>query len=228
MRTRGVEFALAAALAAFPLTGCGALAPADDGTPAAAPTAAETGEAEQESRAAKLEILNARMKVAKLEHSSQGMNAESSLMLAEAELQLAQAQLEQFRELDMPNRITRSELSLQRARDSAMESAEELAQIEIMYKEQDLEDLTAEFVINRGKRNAERSKASLAVQEREHVSLTKHTLPRELHNLKLAVVRKENALRSAKISAETGRLQKEIAIMNLKRELAELEKGTPR
>ena len=115
---------------------------------------------------------------------------------------MAQAKLAQFRDLDMPNSVAKTGLSLQRAKDSTVEAAEELKQLEIMYRDQDLEDMTAEFVINRGKRRAERASLSLAIQESEFASLKNHSMPRELRTRELEVIRKTDALRAAQADAE--------------------------
>jgi hypothetical protein len=117
------------------------------------------------------------------------------------------------------------------AKDTAVEAAEELKQLEIMYRDADLEDMTAEFVINRGKRNAERRKRMLAIQEKALKALMGHTIPRETAAKELEVRKLADALKNAELKGRSGGLQKEIAILtaemeitNLKEELVKLEK----
>ena len=76
---------------------------------------------------------------------------------AQADVTMAEAKLATFREVDKPNRVAAQTLGLQTARDRAQEAADELAQVEIMYAEQDLNDMTREFVIQRERRAADLS-----------------------------------------------------------------------
>jgi hypothetical protein len=171
----------------------------------------------------KLAIAKARLRHAKMEQDSRMVELKKSLEYAQKEFDLAQAKLDRFQAFDAPNRIARAELSLKSARDAAEEAEEELKQLEIMYKEQDLEDLTAEFVINRGKRNAERRKQSLLIQERALKSLTNHEIPTEKKSLELEVEKKKDALGKTKRSAEAGLLKDEIEIMRIDSEIADLQ-----
>ncbi len=178
----------------------------------------------RESLQEKLAVAERRLEHARMELEMQGAEATFSVEMAVQERTIAQAELEQFIEFDLPGQSKRSELGLQRAKDSATEAAEELAQIELMYKEQDLEDMTAEFVINRGKRNAERTQRSLELQVRNHEALVGHELPREQQRRKMAVQRADHALKMAKARAKASALMKEISLMNTERELVELQK----
>ena len=243
MRTRWIGVLLAALTATSLGMGCSTMQASGDGPTSAEPgdAAAREGTASEEDTAARKESLVHKLTVAKirldhanLERKMHTEGSKTSVALAQEELELGKGRLAQFKEIDMPNRIAQSELNLQRMRDNATEAEEELKQIELMYEEQDLEDRTREFVINRGKRNAERVRRTLAIQEREHESLTKGELPRELREMELDVARKKDAVWKAEIGAKAGLLMKEIAVMDaeakiveLERELKELEeKGT--
>ena len=139
------------------------------------------------------------------------------------EIELTQAKLAQFVALDAPNRIAGAELKFQRAKDIAEEAQEELKQLEIMYKDQDLEDMTAEFVLNRGKRNAERRKRALAIEESELKSLRDHSIPQEQTSLELELAKKEKNLKKAELDAQIKLLQKEIAIRKVEAEIADMK-----
>jgi len=169
-----------------------------------------------------LEIARNKLVQAELEQSSAEQSAAAALARARIELELSQARLLQFTELDRPNQLERARLGLLRAKDRAQEAADELAQIEIMYEEQDLQDRTAEFVVSRGRRNAERSAAQIKLEEQSLLSLEQHTLPQELKKLALDVTRKQDDLAEAERKLESTRLAKQIAVMGARQEIEKL------
>ena len=190
---------------------------------------------EQKRRAAEVRVAFAeqRLKVAQLEVDNFKINAAKGIENVSTELELAKGRLDQITNIDQPSRRAQAELSLQYARDRAQEAAEELAQIELMYKDQDLNDKTAEFVVNRGRRNAERAKQSIAIQEKDFDALVKLTLPRELASTQLEVSKKADEVERAKRAAESGAIEKQIALMSAQKEvddahaeLAKLGAGT--
>ncbi len=228
MRSICAEYVMLAGIATFAWTGCASTgsASAAGGGEAAGNGAGSTREddaAERSSLARKLAIAELRLHHARMELEAEEANSQVSVELAHGELGVIEAKQAQFQKLDMPNRIARSDLALQRARDFATEAKEELEQLEIMYEEQDLQDMTAEFVISRGKRRAVQAQASLAIQELELESLQNHEVPRELRDLELEVTRKTGSVRKAQSDAEAGRLQKQIAIMKVESEIADLK-----
>jgi len=183
----------------------------------------DDADAERRSLQRKLEIAMLRMQQTQMEADTAAEKAQVAVDLAREELTLAEGKLAQFRDIDMPNSVAKTELSLKRAMDSTQEAAEELKQLEIMYNEQDLEDMTSEFVINRGKRRAERAQLSLAIQRSEFASLKDHSMPRELRSHELDVLRKTSALKSAEADAKAGELKHKIALLKVESEVTELK-----
>lgn len=211
----------------LPLTLCLASACRSTGAAAAANAPAKSqakSPAELDELKRKAELSEMQLHSAQNEQQSSEQSAQAAIQVAQQELAIARAKLAQFTTLDQQNRIARSALSLQRSRDRAVESDEELRQLELMYKDQDLDDMTSEYVINRGKRDAARTQEALQVQEREHESLTQHDLPLELGSLELDVARKEGALQKALSSAENGKLERAIAVLRAEGELAKAKK----
>lgn len=189
--------------------------------------AEQTGQNEDDGakRAAlerKIAITELKLSQAKLDQDAQAKSSQKAVDFAQEELEMAQAKQAQYETLDAPNRKARGELDLKRAEDRTAEAAEELKQLEIMYDEQDLEDMTAEFVISRGRRNAERAEMSLAIQRKELEALTAHEMPREQRALQLAVARQTTALEKAKADAESSRIKHEIAVKSAESDLTEL------
>jgi hypothetical protein len=194
-----------------------------------APAPAEKKESEEDraskrkSLERKMDIAEARLKHAHMEFKIHEINSMVSQSHAEKELAMAKDKLAQFQTLDKSNKLARKELDLQRAQDGAKEAQEELEQLKIMYKDKDLDDLTREFVISRGKRRAEQRDRSLAIQENEIKSFREHDLVREERNLQLDVAKKSSALEKMALSNESSTLQKKIAIMNVESEIAGLK-----
>jgi len=179
---------------------------------------AVAGTAELDVAVAEQMLVQARMEV-----EAHELDARSSIEHAQIEVELAKAKLVKFEKLDAPNRRASMELDLRSARDRAEEAADELKQIELMYADQDLHDMTAEFVVARGRRNAERAEARIAIQERELDALVNHTLPLERKQLALELDRKRIGLKKAEMTAESGALAKRIAIMKAEGELVKLK-----
>ncbi len=231
MSMRCASYVMATVFAVTAWTGCHAADPvAMDFLAAPDGSSQEAGEGDEQSSEAKREGLEVDLAIAriKLEHANMELqmnevDSTASIGFAKAELDLSRARMAQFSSLDMPNRIARNEISLQRAKDSTAEAEEELAQIQMMYKEQDLEEMTAEFVINRGERNLRRARKSLDVQEREFEALTEHELPRELESLALDVERKTSALLKAETGAAASLLMKKVAVMTADESVKDLE-----
>lgn len=169
----------------------------------------------------KIAISEQKLAQSRLELETFELNSKSELDNAKSELELAKGKLAQFVEIDAKNRLAQAELELRSAKDSAQEAAEELAQIELMYKDQDLDDKTAEFVLQRGKRNAERAQQRIAIKDRENAGLVQHQLPREKQQMELDVTKKALALEKAQKDAVTGRMGKMIGLASAESELIE-------
>jgi len=171
----------------------------------------------------KLEIAEASLDQMEMEHESRERDVKETAENAEKELELAAEKLARFKEFDAPNRIARAELTLKNMRDAAEEAKEELKQLELMYEEQDLEDKTREFVINRGKRNLERRKQSLAIEERGLVSLKEHEIPSELASIELDTAKKEYALGKARLGIKIEGLKMKVEMMKIRGEIEKVK-----
>ena len=169
----------------------------------------------------KLRVAQSRLELARLKADSGAREMEDKLRKAAAEVEGAEAKLELFA-LTRANRLASSELGLRSTRDRAQEAEDELAQIEIMYKDQDLDDLTAEFVVSRGRRNAERARARIAIQEAEHQALENHELPQEQRTLSLALMNAKAALAQLSHENKIGEQSQAIALMEAEHAIAGL------
>lgn len=171
----------------------------------------------------KLEVARTRQQKVELEQAAFEQELEGQIRHANAEVEMARARLALFRESSAPNRLASARLELQAAKDRAQEAADELAQIEIMYKDQDLDDLTAEFVVSRGRRSAARAAARIEIQEGELTALETRELPQEDKRLELELDKAIEKLGDAQREGEIGRLGQQIAATEARNEIARLE-----
>lgn len=90
--------------------------------------------------------------------------------LAEAALRRAHQGLADFHGYELPARRAQAELSEQRTRDNLADQEDELAQLEAMYRADELTDATEDIVLMRSRRELERSRhgAELARAARAH------------------------------------------------------------
>lgn len=209
--------------------GCASAPPGDTGGAAADVSAekdADSGkEAERKEKGLerKLEVAKARLAVAQLEAEAFERQQQVKVWEASMAVEMAEAKLGRFREADMPNRLASERLDLRTAKDRAQEAADELKQIEIMYEEQDLDDLTAEFVVSRGRRSAERAAARIGIQEAKLKALEERELPEEEKSLSVALDKAKAGLDKASAEGETGTRNKAIAVQEAENTIAGLQ-----
>jgi hypothetical protein len=172
----------------------------------------------------KAEVLRRKIEIAELELAAVGARHGAALVAARTELSLAEGDLATFREFDRPTRVGMATLDLRGTADRAQEAADELAQIQAMYDGQDLDDLTREYVIARGRRHAERTAQRSELEEQNLVRLTDRSLPAEELKLTLAVDRARAKVEDAERSHEVERRTKSLALDDLRYELAQVEK----
>jgi hypothetical protein len=222
--------ALAAALLAG---GCGsAQTQSTASAPGAASPAAPSKEKEEEARQKALKraglererpIAEAKLAKARKEQGDQESANQVALDKAKKEHDLALGRLRDFEEKEDPQRRARARLDMQQARDMLDEAKEELEQLEMMYKGQDLADMTKEVVIRRGKRRVERATQRLALQEQEVQRLEQNTLPLERAKLSAEAEAKAQDLDRARRAAETASLERKIDLMGSEAEIVRIK-----
>lgn len=194
--------------------------PAEAPDPEAERKKAAERTAKMASLTRRLHIAELKLQQTRLENDSSLTSANEAVQSAAEEFQIAEGELTQFREFDSVQRREQAAMSLQSSRDRAEEAAAELQQIELMYEDQDLDDRTAEFVIQRGRRNAERAQQRIALEEMAMQALTQHELPRELQKRTLAVQQKQVALESARRARELAKLKVQVSLASAESEIA--------
>ncbi len=175
-----------------------------------------------EDDARKAEVLQRKVDLATFEFAGAAAELGQAVMAAKAELALAEAALAAFQRFDRVTKQEEAELELQGTRDRAMEAAEELAQLEAMYREQDLDDKTREFVLSRGRRDAERAQQRIRLAERSLQQLVQEELPREETKLRLEVDRARAALSAAEHAEALDQRRRSLELDELRYELEEV------
>ena len=215
------------ALLTLSLVGCASSDKDKSDMKEVAAIAASAGADEVSQEIIKLEqrhdLAQARLEIARLEQQSYEDELETKLRHARTELELATSRLARFQDVQAPQRLAEGRLDLQGVRDRAQEAADELAQIEIMYEEQDLNDKTAEFVVSRGKRRAQRAKERIELQETALRSLEERELPDEEKRMTLEVDRAKAGLAAAERDGEIGRRRKMISVREAENEVKNVE-----
>jgi hypothetical protein len=183
-----------------------------------------------------LEIATTKLERAKMDAEQGQIESALAVDKAKHELELAQKALDHYVNVEMPQKRARGELELTQMKDSLTEQEEELAQLELMYKGDDLGDKTKEIVIARTKRRLERVKASLALQTKDLDDLVNVQQPEQKAKLEVALKEKQSDLQRAESSAKSSAIDKQLAVKSqtmetekLKREYAKAKKaaGTP-
>ena len=168
--------------------------------------------AEDSDAAFDKDIAAQRLTVAKLEQSSALADSTDEDLKATAELEMAEVELSHVDESDAPRKRAEKAKDVKAEEDELFEAEEELKQLEMLYKDEDLADKTREIVIERSKRKIARAKEGLEIARSEMTSLEKHELVQERKKLALEVDEKKRALESLKKRHEISALEKSIAV----------------
>ena len=232
-------------LFALSLTGClvvksdvaklddesGALTLEIDATSTTEPAPAEEPEIDPEEVAAQ------EKKVEELEHKLAEM--EIDIHIAEMERDLAHEAMEHrfeglrraieeaehdmhmFHEFDRPTREYQSRRSVIFAETRLQDSRTELEQLELLYEGSELEDGTAELVLQRGRMSLARAEEALGQTRREHEVEMNVKIPRSEEKLQRAIESANRDLHRAEAEAEIKRIQEDRKFEKMERELEE-------
>lgn len=203
----------------------------------AAKKAAESKEAQEakekkeaKDRALKLAALEREYPIAKekLENARRELadgtaDAQAAMAKLQKELGLAKTRLETFEKREMPSKTAKGQLDLQGAKDFLDNNKEELEQLELMYKDQDLADKTREIVIRRAKRDLERSQQRFALQQEDLGTLLERTLPQEREKLTLEFEEKQREIAKAERAAQKAAGGQKVAVMAAESDIKRIE-----
>ncbi len=179
-----------------------------------------------------VEVARIKLEKARMDASLVASDNATNLDRAKVELELAARRFEHFLKSEKPNKIAETLLQLQAISNYYDEAVEELQQLELMYKGDELGDMTKEIVIRRAKRQLERSKTNLEITKESTRHTIEDKLPLEEQRLRFELTAKETELkraerqgREAEGDKRIGVLEAESSLLRAETELAEAEKG---
>jgi multidrug resistance efflux pump len=170
------------------------------------------------------------LRIARATHEKQeadleiGSRADAlALLQAETALKDASINLKSFEEVEGKHMVAQVELNVKFMEDALHDQGEELAQLEKMYKSEELTNATSEIVVRRAKRNIERTKLTLDIGRAELGNVKNVKYPQQHQVLAHAVETSKNALDSLKSAQALSRVQREVEAQKAKTALAQLE-----
>jgi multidrug resistance efflux pump len=146
-----------------------------------------------------------------------------ALLQAQTAVTDAHAGLKSFEEVDGKHMIMQVELNVKFMEDALHDQTEELAQLEKMYKSEELTNATSEIVVRRARRNMERTKTALDMGRIEVANIKSVKYPQQHRTFVHAVDVSGNMLDSVKSAQGLSRVQREVEAAKSKTALAQLE-----
>jgi len=146
-----------------------------------------------------------------------------ALLQAETAEKDAATNLKAFEEVDGKHLVAAAELNVKFMEDGLGDQVEELAQLEKMYKSEQLTNATSEIVVKRARRNIERTKVSLEMARAELANVKNVKYPQQRQMLAHAVESSKSALEVLKTAQALSRVQRESEAQKGKAAVAQLE-----
>ena len=175
------------------------------------------------------EAANAKAKdkltLAQLELDRQLAAAKVAATKLAAEVELAKQKLALFDRSDAPLRVAKANLELERSKDQVAEAEEELAELQMMYKNADLADKTRDIVLHRSERRLDRQKEALVLATGELELLQQQTLSIERHRLELDLAARTAEFEDGQRGAAIDEMNKRSALRDAELELAKARAG---
>lgn len=142
---------------------------------------------------------------------------------AELELEISNQKLAQYEKIDKPKKIREAKLGVKNAADRVTDLTVELQQLEKMYKEDEMIEMTEELVIARAKRNLASAKESLEIAKKTQELVLEFDLPTEEKRLKLDARQKQSEYDRTQATAKANIAQKNSEINKAQAEVSKLE-----
>jgi hypothetical protein len=161
-----------------------------------------------------------------LEQASAEASELMAVQQADRDHQLAAENVDHFIKVEQVRRRAEDALDLKRNEDGLLETREELAQLEMMYKDSSLGDATAEIVLNRTRRRLKNAEDGYQLRSQRTDELLSITLPRDQQRLELELATKTVALDNSQRTRDAGRLSRAAALRDLDFEAKKLQRET--
>jgi multidrug efflux pump subunit AcrA (membrane-fusion protein) len=146
-----------------------------------------------------------------------------ALLQAQTAVTDAQAGLKSFEDVDGKHMLLQVELNVKFMEDALHDQTEELAQLEKMYKTEELTNATSEIVVRRARRNMERTKTALDMGRIEVTNIQNVRYPQQHRTFVHAIDVTKNALDGVLAAQGLSKVQREVEAAKSKAALAQLE-----
>jgi hypothetical protein len=187
---------------------------------------------EADSKADKLtkaerELANAQieLKIAQKETESALRKAQDDVVEAEHDAQAASDALQRFLQFDLELELSKAQLDVDRAAWSLEAEKQELAELEAMYKKDDVATLTKELVIQRGRKGVEFATRGLDHEQREAAAKRDYELPKKQRDLEQDKREADNKLREARAEKDKTSDEVELKLRKARAEVEDAEKA---
>ncbi|MHC4663642.1 MAG: HlyD family efflux transporter periplasmic adaptor subunit [Planctomycetota bacterium] len=134
-------------------------------------------------------------KTTKAEYDRTSAKEELALKRAKHALETTQASLTKWETEERADRIRSSEMELERVRHSIEDQKDELAQLDELYKGNELARESQDIVLKRARRRLKQTEESLKLRERTYQRMLKYDMPKADKDKKYAVESAEQSLR---------------------------------
>jgi HlyD family secretion protein len=149
-----------------------------------------------------------------------------ALHQAQTALKDAETALKSFEEVEGKHMVQQVELNVKFMEDALHDQTEELAQLEKMYKSEELTNATSEIVVRRARRNLDRIKVSLEMGRTEAANVKTVRYPQQRNTLVHAIEVAKNSLESLKAMQALSKVTREVEASKAKAGATQLEEQT--
>lgn len=170
-----------------------------------------------------LETAQIKLDKTKLSHEHALRREQLGVTRREIELELARRRYDYFMQKSLPSRIAWSELGLLRVADNIREAREELEQLEMMYREDEVDEKTKEIVIGRSRVRLERSLRDQELRQADFDALMNESIPIETREQELRFEDAEQTLERARESLLISELDRRINVIGAEDEITRIQ-----
>jgi multidrug resistance efflux pump len=146
-----------------------------------------------------------------------------AFLQAQTALKDAETALKSFEEVEGKHMVQQVELNVKFMEDALHDQTEELAQLEKMYKSEELTNATSEIVVKRARRNLDRIKISLEMGRSEAANVKNVRYPQQRNTFVHAIEVAKNSLESLKAMQALGKVTREVEASKAKAAASQLE-----
>lgn len=171
-----------------------------------------------------LEFARLELKIEKQKLAAAARKAQDEVEKAEHGFKKAAAALEHFDKVEQPLELAQAQLSLDRATWGMEEDRQELAELQKLYAENQVEGTTKELVIQRSQKKLDFAKTMLGHEQQEFDAKKGFELPTKRKDLERAKVEAEKELRDARADKLRTADENELELRKQEAKLDDLEK----